>query len=81
MRSNPTLRFVRCAGNEIGPAGGAALAEALGESVSASLLLDATHNYAISYAHAKEIALSNNRRRADAGPSPLDGMTAKDAMD
>ena len=72
LRTNPSLLFVRAAGNEIGPKGGAALASALVESVA---MLDMTHNNAVGYADLMAVRLSNNRRAPGAPPSPLDGWS------
>lgn len=70
LRTNHALIFVKAAGNEIGQAGGAALAGAHAEG---GALLDLTHNHAVSYADLTAVKLSNNRRAADLPPSPLDG--------
>ena len=60
---------------------GFGLAAALGDTANPSLMLDVRHNYSMLYRDQMKARLSNNRRRAAAGASPLDGMSAKDAMD
>ena len=75
MRTNPALLFVRAAGNEIGQAGGAALAAAVAES---AVLLDITKNPSIIYGDLVAVRLSNNRRTPEAPDSPLDGWTKRE---
>ena len=78
IKRNETLRFVRLCSNDIGAAGGRALADAVEASGCADLLCDASRNSNMAYHDVVRLRLCNNTRQHAAGDNPLDGAKKAD---